>query len=208
MASFGKLISRKDGRRSGSYCCSAAEARSLERRLQRPLLAKSRTLPSIPQSPLVGRMHPGCQDAQPRPHLPSSPAHHSGCTLPPADDAWRLEDDNEGVEHAADSDIKLRPHPPPPFSQLQRRAAYLRKSASVDSHLGVSKSDPAHTEGRGSRNGKGKLRRKFSLGSADRKEARQRRLDSGIVRLTQRLSLKDRKQERSSYRRRSLSVDW
>ncbi|KAM9488692.1 ankyrin repeat and fibronectin type-III domain-containing protein 1 isoform 1-T1 [Clarias gariepinus] len=211
MSSLGKLINRRDGRRSGSYCCSAAEARSLERRLQRPLLAKSRTLPSIPQSPLVSRVNQNAQlvgRSEPCSQLASSPTHLSACTLPPADYAWRLEDDNEGEDQKVGLDVKLRPHSQSPFSQLHSRAAYLRKSLSVDGHLGVSEDDSTHSEGRGSRSGKGKLKRKFSLGSADRKEARQKRLDSGILRLTQRLSVKDKKQEKSFYRRRSLSVDW
>ncbi|XP_035386321.1 ankyrin repeat and fibronectin type-III domain-containing protein 1 isoform X2 [Electrophorus electricus] len=233
MTSFGKLtdyltrrrsrdelISWREGRRSGSYCCTVAEARSLERRLQRPLLAKSRTLPSIPQSPLIGRVHQHSHVIRgnpPHTRLPSSPAHLSACTLPTAGDAWQLEDDNEGARHREGPGVvEPRPRSQSPFSHFRSRAAYLRKSVSVDDQLGGSEFDSAHTEGRSSRSGKGKLKRKFSLGSADRKEARQRRVNSGLVRLTQRLSLKDRpwKQEKSLlrsspiYRRRSLSVDW
>ncbi|KAF5884380.1 ankyrin repeat and fibronectin type-III domain-containing protein 1-like isoform X1, partial [Clarias magur] len=181
---------------------------SLERRLQRPLLSKSRTLPSIPQSPLVSRVHQNAQlVGRSEPQLASSPTHLSACTLPPADYAWRLEDDNEVEDQKVGLDVKLRPPSQSPFSQLHSRAAYLRKSLSVDGNLGVSEDDSTHSEGRGPRSGKGKLKRKFSLGSADRKEARQKRLDSGILRLTQRLSVKDKKQEKSFYRRRSLSVD-
>ncbi|XP_076842957.1 ankyrin repeat and fibronectin type-III domain-containing protein 1 isoform X2 [Brachyhypopomus gauderio] len=193
---------------------------SLERRLQRPLLAKSRTLPSIPQSPIVGRVHQHSQlivGSPTRPRLPSSPAHLSACTLPPTGGAWQLEDDNEGGgQQGGTGLVEPRPRSQSPFSHFRSRAAYLRKSVSVDDQLGGSEYDSTHTEGRLSHSGKGKLKRKFSLGSADRKEARQRRMDSGIVRLTQRLSLKDRpcKQEKSlqhtspTYRRRSLSVDW
>ncbi|KAJ8364191.1 hypothetical protein SKAU_G00130220 [Synaphobranchus kaupii] len=55
-----------------------------------------------------------------------------------------------------------------------------------------------------------------SLGSADRKEAQQKKPESGISKFTHRLSLKDRqaKPEKTaldrppSYRRRSLSLDW
>ncbi|GAA6083807.1 ankyrin repeat and fibronectin type-III domain-containing protein 1 isoform X1, partial [Tachysurus ichikawai] len=162
MASFGKLINWRDGRRSGSYCCSAAEARLLERRLQRPLLAKSRTLPSIPQSPIVGRVNQTSQldgGSEPCSQLSSSPTHFSACTLPPADYAWQLED--EGEEHQVGSDVTPRPHSQSPFSQLHRRAAYLRKSISVDGHLGVSEYDSAHSESRGSRSGNEKLRRKL-----------------------------------------------
>ncbi|KAF7709060.1 hypothetical protein HF521_018117 [Silurus meridionalis] len=160
---------------------------SLERRLQRPLLAKSRTLPSIPQSPIVGRVQSNLQQvggSEPRFQLASSPNHLSSCTLPPADDAWQLEDDNEGEQQVGGSEVKLRRHVPSPFSHLHSRAAYLRKSLSVDGYLGVSEYDSTHSEGCGSHSGKRKLKRKFSLGSADRKEARQRRADT---KMTQRL---------------------
>ncbi|XP_053493927.1 ankyrin repeat and fibronectin type-III domain-containing protein 1 isoform X3 [Ictalurus furcatus] len=161
--------------------------RSLERRLQRPLLSKSRTLPSIPQSPIVGRLHQNSQligRSEPCSQLASSPTQLTACTLPPADYAWRLEDDNESEEQQVGSDVKLRPHSQSPFSQLHSRAAYLRKSLSVDGHLGVPEYDSAQSQGRGLCNDKGKLKRKFSLGSADRKEARQRRVES---KMTQRI---------------------
>lgn len=61
-------------------------SRSLERRLQRPLLAKSRTLPSIPQSPAAIRVQQSenvCE-RQHRPRVPSSPSGLEACTLPPA----------------------------------------------------------------------------------------------------------------------------
>lgn len=73
--------------------CIIISRRSLERRLQRPLLAKSRTLPSIPQSPIVGRVHQNSQLAggsEPCSQLASSPTHLSACTLPPAGTAWSL----------------------------------------------------------------------------------------------------------------------
>ncbi|CAL8308546.1 unnamed protein product [Boreogadus saida] len=68
---------------------------SLERTLQRPLLAKSRTLPSIPQSPAAARVHrsnliggspPG------RTILPSISHQPKACTLPPAEThmTWTL----------------------------------------------------------------------------------------------------------------------
>ncbi|XP_052452578.1 ankyrin repeat and fibronectin type-III domain-containing protein 1 isoform X1 [Carassius gibelio] len=223
MASFGKLtdyfnrrrsrdelMARRDGRRSGSYCCTVAEARSLERRLQRPLLAKSRTLPSIPQSPASVRVQQSeniCE-RQRRPRVPSSPGGLEACTLPPAGEMWRLEDENEVV------DPRLRSQSP--FSHFRRRAAYLRKSISADDHLGEAEFEAAQPEGRSFADPKVKLKRKFSLGSIDRKGTRQRRTESGIVKFTQRLSLKDKhcKEDRSqssrppAYRRRSLSVDW
>ncbi|XP_026114126.1 ankyrin repeat and fibronectin type-III domain-containing protein 1 isoform X1 [Carassius auratus] len=228
MASFGKLtdyfnrrrsrdelMARRDTRRSGSYCCTVAEARSLERRLQRPLLAKSRTLPSIPQSPAAVRVQQSekvCERQQ-RPHVPSSPGGLQACTLPSAGEMWRLEDENEAdiAPGAADP----RPRSQSPFSHFRQRAAYLRKSISADDQLGEAELEPAQPERRSFADPKVKLKRKFSLGSIDRKGTRQRRAESGIVKFTQRLSLKDKHcKDRSqssrppAYRRRSLSVDW
>ncbi|XP_055037352.2 ankyrin repeat and fibronectin type-III domain-containing protein 1 isoform X3 [Misgurnus anguillicaudatus] len=190
--------------------------RSLERRLQRPILAKSRTLPSIPQSPASIRgQQPGnvCIQRQ-RSQFLSSPGPTEACTLPSAGEMWSLEDENEGG--VATGAVDLRPRSQSPFSHFRRRAAYLRKSMSADDHLGDSESEPTQPEGRNLADPKVKLKRKFSLGSIDRKAARQRRGESGIVKLTQRLSLKDKhcKDDRSlqsrppAYRRRSLSVDW
>ncbi|XP_077075368.1 ankyrin repeat and fibronectin type-III domain-containing protein 1 isoform X2 [Siphateles boraxobius] len=189
---------------------------SLERRLQRPLLAKSRTLPSIPQSPAAIRVQQSenvCE-RQHRPRVPSSPGGLEACTLPPAGEMWRLEDENE--RDVAPGAVDLRPRSQSPFSHFRRRAAYLRKSMSADDHLEDSEFETAQPEGRSLADPKVKLKRKFSLGSIDRKGTRQRRTESGIVKLTQRLSLKDKhcKEDRSlpsrppAYRRRSLSVDW
>lgn len=65
------------------YCVN----RSLERKLQRPLLAKSRTLPSIPQSPTVSRVHQsdliGGSPLR-RKTLPATTSNLKACTLPPA----------------------------------------------------------------------------------------------------------------------------
>ncbi|XP_026206829.1 ankyrin repeat and fibronectin type-III domain-containing protein 1 isoform X1 [Anabas testudineus] len=235
MASFGKLTdyfnrrkSREElrvgrsSRRSGSYCCTVAEARSLERKLQRPLLAKSRTLPSIPQSPTVSRVHPSdlIGGSPPRrKNLNTATSQPKACTLPPAGELWRLEDDMEGEdesEHAGCSEA--RPRSQSPFSHFRARAAYLRKSVSADDHLDMG-SDyglGSAAEGKPSRGSKGKLKRKFSLGSADRKENQHKKTESGISKFTHRLSLKERpaKAEKTSsgrppsYRRRSLSVDW
>ncbi|XP_067291110.1 ankyrin repeat and fibronectin type-III domain-containing protein 1 isoform X2 [Pseudorasbora parva] len=189
---------------------------SLERRLQRPVLAKSRTLPSIPQSPAAVRVQQteNACERQHRPRVPSSPGGLEACTLPPAGEMWRLEDENEG--DVAPGAVDLRPRSQSPFSRFRRRAAYLRKSISADDHLGDSEFESAQPDGRTFADPKVKLKRKFSLGSIDRKGTRQRRTESGIVKLTQRLSLKDKhcKEERSlpsrppAYRRRSLSVDW
>ncbi|XP_023196155.1 ankyrin repeat and fibronectin type-III domain-containing protein 1-like isoform X1 [Xiphophorus maculatus] len=229
MASFGKLTdyfnrrkSREElrvgrsSRRSGSYCCTVAEARSLERKLQRPLLAKSRTLPSIPQSPTVSRVHHSdlIGGSPPRrKHPPPATSQSKACTLPPAGELWRLEDDVEGDDETEQSgSTEARPLSQSPFSHFRARAAYLRKSMSADDHLDMgldySSAKTAHSN-------KGKLKRKFSLGSADRKENQQKRSESGISKFTHRLSLKERpaKAEKTSserplsYRRRSLSVD-
>uniref|UniRef100_A0A1A8FYA0 Ankyrin repeat and fibronectin type-III domain-containing protein 1-like n=4 Tax=Nothobranchius korthausae TaxID=1143690 RepID=A0A1A8FYA0_9TELE len=235
MASFGKLTdyfnrrkSREElrvgrsSRRSGSYCCTVAEARSLERKLQRPLLAKSRTLPSIPQSPTVSRVHHSdlIGGSPPRRKNPTSATSQSkGCTLPPAGELWRLEDDMEGDDETEQSVCtEARPRSQSPFSHFRARAAYLRKSMSADDHLDMSSDygSGKTAEGKPVRGNKGKLKRKFSLGSADRKENQNKKSESGISKFTHRLSLKERpsKSEKTSsdrppsYRRRSLSVDW
>ncbi|XP_069011849.1 ankyrin repeat and fibronectin type-III domain-containing protein 1 isoform X1 [Embiotoca jacksoni] len=232
MASFGKLTdyfnrrkSREElrvgrsSRRSGSYCCTVAEARSLERKLQRPLLAKSRTLPSIPQSPTVSRVHHSDLIGGSPPRLKNPPTTTSpskACTLPPAGELWRLEDDMEGDGDTGCTEARLRSQSP--FSHFQARAAYLRKSVSADDHLDMGSDYGSGTaaEGKPGRGSKGKLKRKFSLGSADRKENQHKKSESGISKFTHRLSLKERpaKAEKTSldrppsYRRRSLSVDW
>nr|XP_057916973.1 ankyrin repeat and fibronectin type-III domain-containing protein 1 isoform X1 [Doryrhamphus excisus] len=232
MATFGKLTdyfnrrkSREElrvtrsSRRSGSYCCTVAEARSLERKLQRPILSKSRTLPSIPQSPRVSRSHPSdlIGGSPPRRRNPTTASSHpKACTLPPAGELWRLEDDMEAEDEP--ERCEARPRSQSPFSHFRARAAYLRKSISADNHLDMSSDDNGGTvaEGKLARSSKTKLKRKFSLGSVDRKENQHKKLESGISKFTHRLSLKERPakaektaSERSySYRRRSLSVDW
>ncbi|KAJ8399853.1 hypothetical protein AAFF_G00405830 [Aldrovandia affinis] len=180
MSSFGKLTDyfnrrksreelrrgRRESRRSGSYCCTVAEARSLERKLQRPLLAKSRTLPSIPQSPTVARvLHSDLLCGSPaRRKLPSI-SHPKACTLPPAGEAWRLEDDDEeGEEEAGRLHAEARPRSQSPFSHFRSRAAYLRKSISVDDHLGMVEYAAPPAEGKSQRSSKGKLKRKFECG--------------------------------------------
>ncbi|XP_068610755.1 ankyrin repeat and fibronectin type-III domain-containing protein 1 [Brachionichthys hirsutus] len=235
MASFGKLTDYfnrrksqeelrvgRSSQRSGSYCCTVAEARSLERKLQRPLLAKSRTLPSIPQSPTVSRVHHSdlIGGSPPRrKNAPTATSQPTACTLPPAGELWRLEDDMEGEDEPGHGGCaEARPRSQSPFSHFRVRAAYLRKSISADDHLDVDSdySASATVEDKPSHGSKGKLKRKFSLGSADRKENQQKKSESGISKLTHRLSLRDRvpKAEKNSsdrppsYRRRSLSVDW
>ncbi|XP_056153692.1 ankyrin repeat and fibronectin type-III domain-containing protein 1 isoform X2 [Lampris incognitus] len=198
---------------------------SLERKLQRPLLAKSRTLPSIPQSPTVSRVHhadliDGSPPSRKSPSISNTAANHpKACTLPPEGELWRLEDDGEGEEETGRGlCAEACPRSQSPFSHLRARAAYLRKSASVDDHLGMGSgygSGPA-AGSMADRSGKSKLKRKFSLGSVDRKENHQKKPESGISKFTHRLSLKERpaKAEKTardrppSYRRRSLSLDW
>ncbi|XP_059180611.1 ankyrin-repeat and fibronectin type III domain-containing 1 [Centropristis striata] len=195
---------------------------SLERKLQRPILAKSRTLPSIPQSPTVSRVHQSDLIGGSPPHRKNPPAedsHPKACTLPPAGELWRLEDDMEGEDEPERGGCtEARPRSQSPFSHFRARAAYLRKSVSADDHLDIGSDFTSGTavEGKPTRGGKGKLKRKFSLGSADRKENQHKKSESGISKFTHRLSLKERvnKAEKtsterpSSYRRRSLSVDW
>ncbi|KAI1896239.1 hypothetical protein AGOR_G00092760 [Albula goreensis] len=136
---------------------------SLERKLQRPLLAKSRTLPSIPQSPTVARvLHSDLVGGSPlRRKLPST-SHPKACTLPPAGEAWRLEDDDdEAEEETGHLRAEGRPRSQSPFSHFRSRAAYLRKSISVDDHLGMVEYGAPPPEGKSHRSNKGKLKRKF-----------------------------------------------
>ncbi|XP_028332922.1 ankyrin repeat and fibronectin type-III domain-containing protein 1 isoform X2 [Gouania willdenowi] len=197
---------------------------SLERKLQRPLLSKSRTLPSIPQSPSTSRVHHAdlIGGSPPRRKNPLTNASSpKACTLPPAGELWRLEDDMDtGDETGNGGCTEARPRSQSPFSHFRARAAYLRKSVSADDHLdtGSDHSSGAAVEAVEAKptTRRGKLKRKFSLGSADRKENQNKKLESGIYKFTHRLSLKERlaKKEKSSldrptsYRRRSLSVDW
>ncbi|KAJ7984527.1 hypothetical protein DPEC_G00355730 [Dallia pectoralis] len=135
---------------------------SLERKLQRPLLAKSRTLPSIPQSPTVARVHHKdlIGGSPPRRKTLASTSLQP-CTLPPAGEPWRLEDDGEG-EVTGRVCANARPRSQSPFSHFRTRSAYLRKSASVDDQLDmVDYRSPALPAGKGGRGSKGKLKRKF-----------------------------------------------
>ncbi|KAJ8347212.1 hypothetical protein SKAU_G00286130 [Synaphobranchus kaupii] len=160
MSSFGKLTdyfirrkshedlrgARRESQRSSSYCCTVAETRSLEKKLQRPLLAKSRTLPSIPQSPTANRMHRsdlvgGSQAHAPfrfKPSLDTSlpmvPA------LPPTEEGLVL---GEGIELCRGA----RPRSQSPLSHFRIRATDLQKSLSMDERLG--RAEPATPAGRG-----------------------------------------------------------
>ncbi|XP_015732858.1 ankyrin repeat and fibronectin type-III domain-containing protein 1-like isoform X3 [Coturnix japonica] len=190
MASFGKLTeyfslrksrtelrSERRGRRSGSCCCSVTECRSLDRKLQRPLLGKSRTLPSIPQSPVLSRIplldSAVFQEAMPEQksyQKHSAPDGQKGCTIPSAGDAWRLEDD--GLDPPGDAPLQPQLRTAmedAPFSHFRMRSFYMRKSLSVDNHLGSLGYTGHHAETKAERV-RTRLRRQFSLGSADKKD--------------------------------------
>ncbi|XP_032859864.1 ankyrin repeat and fibronectin type-III domain-containing protein 1-like isoform X3 [Tyto alba] len=195
--------------------------RSLDRKLQRPLLGKSRTLPSIPQSPVLSRL-PLLDSTAYREEMPeqkpykkhSASDHQKGCTVPSAGEAWRLEDDctdpppnpqlGTAVEDA-------------PFSYFRTRSFYMRKSLSVDNHLG-SLSYAVHPAETRAERVKTKLRRQFSLGSADKKDFYQPKSESSLSRFAHRLSVKQKQEKRrkaeyasaelSAFRPRSLSIEW
>ncbi|KYO32435.1 hypothetical protein Y1Q_0020387 [Alligator mississippiensis] len=141
---------------------------SLDRKLQRPLLGKSRTLPSIPQSPVLSRV-PLLDSKLYREDMPEQKQYknHSasdcqkGCTVPSTGEAWRLEDD------CMDSvgDPALRPQlrtavDEAPFSYFRTRSFYMRKSLSVDNHLS-SLSYSIHPSETKAERVKTKLRRQF-----------------------------------------------
>ncbi|KAM6320265.1 ankyrin repeat and fibronectin type-III domain-containing protein 1-like [Podargus strigoides] len=234
MASFGKLTeyfslrksrtelrSGRRARRSGSCCCSATESRSLDRKLQRPLLGKSRTLPSIPQSPVLSRL-PLLDSTAYREEMPEQKPYekHSasdcqkGCTVPSTGEAWRLEDDCTDPPRAPQLGTAVEDAP---FSYFRTRSFYMRKSLSVDNHLGTLSYavHPAETK---AERVKTKLRRQFSLGSADKKDFYQPKSESSLSRFAHRLSVKQKQEKRrkaeyasaelSAFRPRSLSIEW
>ncbi|XP_062467999.1 ankyrin repeat and fibronectin type-III domain-containing protein 1-like isoform X3 [Pezoporus occidentalis] len=234
MASFGKLTeyfslrkSRTElrsgwrGRRSGSCCCSGLECRSLDRKLQRPLLGKSRTLPSIPQSPVLNRL-PLLDPTVYREEMPeqkpykkhSAPDPQKGCTVPSAGEAWQLEDDCTDPRQDAQLGTAVEDAP---FSYFRTRSFYMRKSLSVDNHLG-SLSYALHPAETKAERVKTKLRRQFSLGSADKKDFYQPKSESSLSRFAHRLSVKQKQEKRrkaeyasaelSAFRPRSLSIEW
>ncbi|XP_015498782.1 ankyrin repeat and fibronectin type-III domain-containing protein 1-like isoform X1 [Parus major] len=234
MASFGKLTeyfslrksrpelrSRRWSRRSGSCCCSVTECRSLDRKLQRPLLGKSQTLPSIPQSPVLSRLPlldpTACRDEMPeqKPYKKHSGSEHQkGCTVPSAGEAWRLEDDCSEPPGAPRLGTAVEDAP---FSYFRTRSFYMRKSLSVDNHLG-SLSYAVHPAESKAERVRTKLRRQFSLGSADKKDFYQPKSESSLARFAHRLSVKQKQEKRrkaeygsaelSAFRPRSLSIEW
>nr|DBA19389.1 TPA: hypothetical protein GDO54_015234 [Pyxicephalus adspersus] len=228
MSSFGKLTeyfslrkSREDirpgrstGRRSGSYCCTITQSRSLDRKLQRPVLGKSLTLPSIPQSPVLTRV-PQLQEGVSR--LPSTCSSSTdtltSCKLPPAVDPWR----------SAERQMNTSTFTPRLFSSPEetrpchQQAFHIRKSISVDNHLSSCHYPIQPPDQQGQRV-KSKLKRQFSLGSADRKEFQTPRSLGGLSKFTHRLSLKEKSEKRNDaelapleqpvFRQRSLSIEW
>ncbi|XP_077305351.1 ankyrin repeat and fibronectin type-III domain-containing protein 1-like isoform X1 [Lithobates pipiens] len=228
MSSFGKLTeyfslrkSREDirpgrstGRRSGSYCCTITQSRSLDRKLQRPVLGKSLTLPSIPQSPVLTRV-PQLQEGLPR--LPSTCSTSTdtltSCKLPPAVDSWR-----SGERQLSTSTFPTRIFSSPEETRPDHQQGFhIRKSISVDNHLSSCHYPLQPPDPQGQRV-KSKLRRQFSLGSADRKEFQTPRSLGGLSKFTHRLSLKEKSEKRNDaelapleqpvFRQRSLSIEW
>ncbi|XP_068764767.1 ankyrin repeat and fibronectin type-III domain-containing protein 1 isoform X2 [Struthio camelus] len=198
---------------------------SLDRKLQRPLLGKSRTLPSIPQSPVLSRL-PLLDPKANREDMPEQKPYkkHSlsdcqkGCTVPSTGEAWRLEDDC--MEPPGNPSLQLRLRTAvdeAPFSYFRTRSFYMRKSLSVDNHLG-SLSYSIHPAETKAERVKTKLRRQFSLGSADKKDFYQPKSESSLSKFAHRLSVKQKQEKRrkaeyvsaelSAFRPRSLSIEW
>ncbi|KAM6054346.1 ankyrin repeat and fibronectin type-III domain-containing protein 1-like isoform 2-T3 [Chlamydotis macqueenii] len=194
---------------------------SLDRKLQRPLLGKSRTLPSIPQSPVLSRI-PLLDSAAYREEMPeqkpykkaSASDRQKGCTVPSTGEAWRLEDDC--TDPPRDPQLSTAVEDAP-FSYFRTRSFYMRKSLSVDNHLG-SLSYTVHPAETKAERVKTKLRRQFSLGSADKKDFYQPKSESSLSRFAHRLSVKQKQEKRrkaeygsaelSAFRPRSLSIEW
>ncbi|XP_061455356.1 ankyrin repeat and fibronectin type-III domain-containing protein 1-like isoform X2 [Rhineura floridana] len=239
MSSFGKLTEyfslrksrnefrsdRRSSRRSGSYCCSITECRSLDRKPQRPVLGKSRTLPSIPQSPIISRV-PLLDSKLYRKDMPeqkhyrnhSAPDCQKGCTVPSTGEVWQLEDDC--TEPARDPALQPRlctGMDEAPFRSLRTQAFYMRKSLSVDNHLSTLSYSIQPTETKTERV-KTKLRRQFSLGSADKKDLYTSKSESSLSKFTHRLSVKQKQEKKRkaeygsaelpAFRPRSLSIEW
>ncbi|XP_033022475.1 uncharacterized protein LOC117056348 isoform X3 [Lacerta agilis] len=239
MSSFGKLTEyfslrksrnefrsdRRSSRRSGSYCCSITECRSLDRKPQRPVLGKSRTLPSIPQSPIINRV-PLLDSKLYKKDMPeqkhyrnhSVPDCQKGCTVPSTGEAWQLEDDcAESVRDPALQPRLCTAMDEAPFRSLRTRSFYMRKSLSVDNHLSALSYSIHPTETKTERV-KTKLRRQFSLGSADKKDLYPSKSEGSLSKFTHRLSIKQKQEKRrkaeyasaelSAFRPRSLSIEW
>ncbi|KAM7091834.1 ankyrin repeat and fibronectin type-III domain-containing protein 1-like isoform 2-T2 [Ciconia maguari] len=172
---------------------------SLDRKLQRPLLGKSRTLPSIPQSPVLSRL-PLLDSTVYREEMPEQKPYkkhlasdcQKGCTVPSTEEAWRLEDDC--MDPPRDPQLGTAVEDAP-FSYFRTRSFYMRKSLSVDNHLG-SLGYAVHPAETKAERVKTKLRRQFSLGSADKKDFYQPKSESSLSRFAHRLSVKQKQEKR------------
>ncbi|XP_066054166.1 ankyrin repeat and fibronectin type-III domain-containing protein 1-like isoform X1 [Chamaea fasciata] len=96
----------------------------------------------------------------------SASEHQKGCTVPSAGEAWRLEDDCSEPPQVPELGTAVEDAP---FSYFRTRSFYMRKSLSVDNHLG-SLSYAVHPAESKAERVRTKLRRQFSLGSADKKD--------------------------------------
>ncbi|KAM9599379.1 ankyrin repeat and fibronectin type-III domain-containing protein 1-like isoform 2-T4 [Morphnus guianensis] len=137
-----------------------------------------------------------------------------GCTVPSTGEAWRLEDDCTDPPRDPQLGTAVEDAP---FSYFRTRSFYMRKSLSVDNHLG-SLSYAVHPVETKAERVKTKLRRQFSLGSADKKDFYQPKSESSLSRFAHRLSVKQKQEKRrkaeyasaelSAFRPRSLSIEW
>ncbi|KAM7091835.1 ankyrin repeat and fibronectin type-III domain-containing protein 1-like isoform 3-T4 [Ciconia maguari] len=137
-----------------------------------------------------------------------------GCTVPSTEEAWRLEDDC--MDPPRDPQLGTAVEDAP-FSYFRTRSFYMRKSLSVDNHLG-SLGYAVHPAETKAERVKTKLRRQFSLGSADKKDFYQPKSESSLSRFAHRLSVKQKQEKRrkaeyasaelSAFRPRSLSIEW
>ncbi|XP_048465750.1 ankyrin repeat and fibronectin type-III domain-containing protein 1-like isoform X1 [Rhincodon typus] len=194
---------------------------SLDRKLQRPLLAKSRTLPSIPQSPTVTRAHKELLSdsnvGRTQNKLLLTTESQKGYRVPSFEKTWRREDDGDEIPEDTSTPWNLGTEVnDSPFTYFRSRSVYMKKSISVDEHLGWLEYSQDSSESKMEKV-KVNLRRKFSLGSADKKDSLQKRLESSKLKLTQRFCHKERysqhesavnEQSLSCPRPRSLSLDW
>ncbi|XP_078096007.1 ankyrin repeat and fibronectin type-III domain-containing protein 1-like [Mustelus asterias] len=155
---------------------------SLDRKLQRPLLAKSQTLPSIPQSPTVTRAHkeflPDNDDGRSQSKLLLTTETQKRCRVPSFEETWRREDEGDEVPEETNAQWNTGAEVnETPFTYFRSRSFYMRKSVSVDEHLGWLEYSQDPSENKMEKM-KVNLRRKFSLGSADKKDSLQKRSSS------------------------------
>ncbi|XP_034639734.1 ankyrin repeat and fibronectin type-III domain-containing protein 1-like isoform X7 [Trachemys scripta elegans] len=141
-----------------------------------------------------------------------------GCTVPSAGEAWQLEDDC--VEPPGDTAPQTQlctAMDEAPFRHFQTHSFYMRKSLSMDNHLS-SLSYSLHPSETKADRVKTKLRRQFSLGSADKKDFFQPKSESSLSKFAHRLSVKQKQEKRRkaeyasaelpAFRPRSLSIEW